>query len=395
MAGTLVGQAALVTGGGRGIGRAIAEELAAEGAAVTVVSRTATQIEAVSAAIQKAGGRAQAVTCDVTDRASVERAVKAAESKFGPISFLVNGAGQAGPFGPIGFADPDEWWAAQAVHVRGPMLFMSAVLPGMRARKAGRILNICSIGGILTSPNISAYGVGKCAEIRLTEYVDAEGKEDGVRAFAVQPGTIITDMAHETLNSPVAQRYLPWMIDLLSKISKENSDKELQRCATISAQIAAGKHDALAGRYVDFAHDLAALAQEIDRNESATAKLENNKRTVLAFYDAAINRKDFAAASKYMGETYTQHNPTAVDGRAGLESWLKEFGRVYPDLRAEVKRIVAEGDYVVLHVYGVNGPAPHGAAVIDIFRLQNGKVVEHWDVIQPIPAETLNDNTMF
>jgi predicted SnoaL-like aldol condensation-catalyzing enzyme len=122
---------------------------------------------------------------------------------------------------------------------------------------------------------------------------------------------------------------------------------------------------------------------------------EANKQAVLAFYDAAINRKDFAAASKYMGETYTQHNPTAVDGRAGLESWLKEFGRVYPDLRAEVKRIVAEGDYVVLHVYGVNGPAPHGAAVIDIFRLQNGKVVEHWDVIQPIPAETLNDNTMF
>jgi predicted SnoaL-like aldol condensation-catalyzing enzyme len=123
--------------------------------------------------------------------------------------------------------------------------------------------------------------------------------------------------------------------------------------------------------------------------------LDSNKKTVLAFYDAAINRKDFAAASKYMGETYIQHNPTAVDGRAGLEAWLKDFKLAYPNLRAEVKRVIAEGDYVVLHVNGINGPNPNGAAVIDIFRLENGKVVEHWDVIQDIPAEVLNDNTMF
>jgi NAD(P)-dependent dehydrogenase (short-subunit alcohol dehydrogenase family) len=191
--------------------------------------------------------------------------VKSAQDKFGPLSILVNNAGQAGPFGPIGIADPDEWWAAQAVHVRGPMLFMSAVVPGMWQRRSGRILNICSIGGTLKSPNISAYGVGKCAEIRLTEYVDGEGIEHGVRAFAIQPGTIITDLAQETIDSPVAQKYLPWMIEMLGKISPENSAKEMARCAELAAQISAGKYDVLAGRYIDFADDLDALARQVER----------------------------------------------------------------------------------------------------------------------------------
>jgi predicted SnoaL-like aldol condensation-catalyzing enzyme len=128
---------------------------------------------------------------------------------------------------------------------------------------------------------------------------------------------------------------------------------------------------------------------------SEKARLARNKRTVLAFYEAAINQKDFDAARKYMGETYTQHNPTAADGPEGLRDWLVEFKRAYPDLRAEIKRVVAEGDYVVLHVYGVNGPSANGTAVVDIFRLKDGKVVEHWDVIQDIPPEVENSNSMF
>ena len=128
---------------------------------------------------------------------------------------------------------------------------------------------------------------------------------------------------------------------------------------------------------------------------SEKARLARNKKVVLAFYEQAINKKDFEAARKYMGDPYTQHNPTAVDGHDGLRAWLTEFKRAYPDLKAEVKRVIAEGDYVVLHVYGVNGPSPHGTAVVDIFRVKDGKVVEHWDVIQAIPAEVSNSNSMF
>lgn len=128
---------------------------------------------------------------------------------------------------------------------------------------------------------------------------------------------------------------------------------------------------------------------------SAKARLARNKKTVVAFYEAAINKKDFNAARKYMGDTYTQHNPTAADGHDGLRDWLADFARAYPRLRAEIKRVIAEGDYVMLHVYGVNGPSPNGTAVVDIFRLKDGKVVEHWDVIQPIPPEVQNGNSMF
>lgn len=274
----LRGQVALVTGGGRGIGRAIAERFAAEGAAVTVVARTARQLAEVVVTVEQAGGRAHAVTCDVTNRADVTRAVAATEERFGPITLLVNSAGQAGPFGPIGTVDPDEWWFAQSVHVRGPLLFMSAVLPGMTARRAGRILNICSVGGLLTTPALSAYGVGKCAEIRLTEHVDLEAQEHGVRAFAIQPGTIVTELAQSTMSSPDAQRWVPGMIDLLGKITEEESARSMRRCADLAVQIAAGKYDLLAGRYIDFDSDLDALAAEVAAGKAPGPNIRRHDR---------------------------------------------------------------------------------------------------------------------
>jgi NAD(P)-dependent dehydrogenase (short-subunit alcohol dehydrogenase family) len=111
------------------------------------------------------------------------------------VSILVNNAGLAGPFGPIGVVDPDAWWRAQGVHVRGALLFMHMVLPAMREQGMGCIVNIASRGGLMVGPNLSAYCVAKATVIRLTEHVDAEAKGDGVRAFVVQPGTILTDMA--------------------------------------------------------------------------------------------------------------------------------------------------------------------------------------------------------
>lgn len=128
---------------------------------------------------------------------------------------------------------------------------------------------------------------------------------------------------------------------------------------------------------------------------SEKARLERNKKLVLAFYEHAINEKDFDAARKYMTDDYRQHNPTAADGPEGLRVWLEEFKRMFPNLRASVKKCIAEGDLVVLHVLGENGPCPSGTAVVDIFRVVNGKVAEHWDVIQDIPADVKNANSMF
>jgi len=128
---------------------------------------------------------------------------------------------------------------------------------------------------------------------------------------------------------------------------------------------------------------------------SAAARLNANKKLVLAFYEQIIGRKDFDAALRYMGDTYRQHAPYAADGHAGLRAWLAGFKAAFPNHRYEVKRVIAEGPYVMLHLHGMGGPNPHGEAVVDIFRIENGKVVEHWDIIQPIPDSADNANSMF
>jgi len=125
------------------------------------------------------------------------------------------------------------------------------------------------------------------------------------------------------------------------------------------------------------------------------AQLEANKNLVLAFYEQIIGRKDFDAALPYMGNTYTQHAPYASDGHDGLRAWLAGFKAAFPNHRYEVKRVIAEGPYVMLHLHGTGGPNPHGESVVDIFRIENGKVVEHWDIIQPIPDTADNANSMF
>ena len=116
---------------------------------------------------------------------------------------------------------------------------------------------------------------------------------------------------------------------------------------------------------------------------------------MLAFYEQIIGRKDFDAALRYMGPTYKQHAPYAADGHAGLRAWLAGFKAAFPNHHYEVKRVLAEGDYVMLHLHGMGGPNPHGESVVDIFRVENGKVVEHWDIIQPIPDTADNANSMF
>jgi len=127
----------------------------------------------------------------------------------------------------------------------------------------------------------------------------------------------------------------------------------------------------------------------------AHADPEANKKAVLEFYDKALNQKDFDAASKYLGPRYIQHNPGAPDGIEGLKGFIALRKEKFPSAKSEIKRAFAEGDFVILHVHGVREPGERGVAIVDIFRLENGKIVEHWDVVQPIPEKTANNNGMF
>ncbi len=124
-------------------------------------------------------------------------------------------------------------------------------------------------------------------------------------------------------------------------------------------------------------------------------QMEANKKAVVEFYDLAINKKDFEAASKFIGPRYVQHNPRAADGPEGLKAFLAFLREKFPDYHSEIKRVFADGDYVIVHVHNVPIPGSRGNAIIDIFKLENGKVVEHWDVRQEIPEQSANSNTMF
>lgn len=266
MSGSLQGEVALVTGAGRGFGRAIAERLAAEGAAVALVARSKAQLDDAADEIRTAGGRALAVSADVVDPEAVRRAVAATREAFGDVTVLVNNAGVAAPYGPVGDVDAELWWRALAVHLRGPMLFMSEIIPGMAARGRGRIINVASLGAYQIDPYLSAYGVGKAAEVRLTEFVAAERRGQGIAAFAIEPGTVFTDLAESTIADPEAQRWLPGAVAFLKALGDSKPDPKpgLARCADLVARLASGRYDALSGRYIDAEDDLDEILREAE-----------------------------------------------------------------------------------------------------------------------------------
>jgi NAD(P)-dependent dehydrogenase (short-subunit alcohol dehydrogenase family) len=264
----LDGQVAIVTGGGRGIGRAIAEGLAAAGAAVAVLARSADELGEAVRSIQQAGGRAIAVVADVTDAQAVAAAVEQTERQFGPVDLLVNNAAVATPVGPVWEVSPDDWWRTVEVNLRGPFVCARAVLPGMIERRAGRIVNIVAVAAFNPAPFMSAYASSKAALISLTEDLAAETQEHGIAVFAIRPGMVQTRMQDELMASPYVQRRRGPQGPVLVPA---------ERAAEAVVFAATGRADVLTGRFVDVTReDIAELAQradEIVRDDRLTMRL--------------------------------------------------------------------------------------------------------------------------
>jgi len=250
-------QVAVVTGGGRGIGRAIARTLAEAGASVAVFARTDSDLADTVSLIEGAGGEARAWTLDVTDESAVKRAIEAVQVVWGPVDLLVNNAAIPGPIGPLWESSPTDWWRAQEVNVRGAMLCSHAVIATMIARRRGRIINVVS--GALPIPYFSAYTTSKSALIRFTECLAIEVKPFGIAVFAMGPGTVRTAMSEHSLNSAEGQRWLPWF----RQVFEQGLDLPIDRPARLALRLASGAHDDLSGLTLTPHDDLESMQQAL------------------------------------------------------------------------------------------------------------------------------------
>ncbi len=122
---------------------------------------------------------------------------------------------------------------------------------------------------------------------------------------------------------------------------------------------------------------------------------ESNRRIAIEAYEKVIISFDSSRVDEYFSPNYIQHSTLAADGVAGLKSFLDWARAEHPLIKTTIKRVFADGDYVIFHVHTVLSPGEAGAAVVDIFRMENGKIAEHWDIIQNVPTEQLNKNGMF
>ncbi len=262
----LQGQVAVVTGGGRGIGRAIAQGLAAAGAEVGVVARTRNELAETVALVAAAGGRAMACRADVADSGEVQAAMREIEKSLGPIDLLVNNAGAPGPAGPFWENNFNDWWRAIEVNLRGPALCTAAIMPGMISRRRGRIINIVSGAATFPIAYMSSYVTGKTALARFTENLAMESKPYNIAVFCVAPGTVRTAMSEHVLESPEGKKWFPWF----RRIMDEGLDVPAERPAELVVTLASGKADALSGRYLSALDNLESLlgqSEEIAKGE--------------------------------------------------------------------------------------------------------------------------------
>jgi NAD(P)-dependent dehydrogenase (short-subunit alcohol dehydrogenase family) len=258
---SVIGQTAMITGGGRGLGRAFALGLAATGMSVAVVSRTDEELAETVRLVETSGGRASAFRTDVSNPRDVAETVAAVERSLGKIDLLINNAGVGGPVGPAWQVDTEDWWSCLEVNVRGTFLCCHAVLPGMLARGQGRIINVASYAGTIAVPYMSAYNASKTAVIRFTETLAAEVREHGIPVFAIEPGTVGTAMTKELITSEEGRRWLPWCEELF----RNQREDTVEPATALVVFLSTGSGDQLSGRVLSARDQPADLTRRIDR----------------------------------------------------------------------------------------------------------------------------------
>lgn len=198
----LTDKVALITGGSRGIGLAIAEAYAAAGAKIAVASRKQEAVDEAAAAIRRAGGEALGVAAHTGDGAAVGALVERVIEHFGGIDILVNNAATNPHFGPFLSAEDSHWDKILDVNVKGYFRVAKACIPAMRARGGGKIINVASVAGLEPQPMMGVYCVSKAAVLMMTEVLAAEVAADNIQVNAIAPGFIKTKFSQVLWSTP-------------------------------------------------------------------------------------------------------------------------------------------------------------------------------------------------
>jgi NAD(P)-dependent dehydrogenase (short-subunit alcohol dehydrogenase family) len=276
----LRGQVALVTGGGRGIGRVFAYTLAAAGARMAVAACSEDELAHTLALVGEAGGHGMAVPLDVTDQRAVERAITIIQQQLGPVTLLVNNAGVCGPIDPVWDVDPEVWWRTMDINLRGTFLCARAALPGMIARRSGRIINIASHAGVYRWPLVSAYSVSKAALVKLTENLAVETKRLGVAVFAVHPGIVTIGLTENAMTTPSSASPTGRAMGWIRQEVEAGRAVPPERGADLVVRLASGQADTLSGRNLTLHDDVDALlarASEIQRHDLYVLQLRDHR----------------------------------------------------------------------------------------------------------------------
>jgi len=248
----LAGKAAIITGAGRGIGRAITLAFAQEGADVLVASRTLSEVAKTTEEARALGRHALALKVDVSNRDEVERMVAQALEEFGKLDILVNNAGIYGAIGPLVDNDPEKWVQTVRINLFGSFFSARAVLPLMIRQRRGKIINLSGGGATSPLPNFSAYAASKAAIVRLTETLAEEVKGFNIQVNAIAPGAVNTRLTDEILAAGAAAGEQALTV---ARRVKEKEGVTPEAAGELAVFLASDDSDGLTGRLISAVWD--------------------------------------------------------------------------------------------------------------------------------------------
>lgn len=254
-------QTVVVTGAGRGIGRAIALELARSGRFVVLAARSRDQLDAVEGEISKSGGSAAAVVTDVTDEGDVRALIDTAVSRTERLDAVVNNAGSFRTIGPTWETDVDSFWGDITVNIKGPYLVCRAAIPHMIAAGGGTVINMIGGGTGTPFPYGNSYGTSKAALMRFTESLAAELREHRISVFATGPGLVRTEMTEYQVVTEEGKRWLPH----ITRLFAESKDRSPEDAAVLIRRLLDGDYFELTGRQFGPDDDPAVVARDAKR----------------------------------------------------------------------------------------------------------------------------------